>query len=192
MPASGLLTRLCRGTGTRPSPGPPPCPAAALPPPAEAAVTLAALPAVIPTPGRRTRGGTSRQYRPRGRGRDSRPGLAGFPRRLDGTCQARQMGAPCGARIMPVRVLPVPGDRLDRVGGAPVAACRQHRRPLADTRRADGRPGLRLLAIIARSRHGRPGLRADDRHARARRGGRIGSCRAGFHPRYLAPMGHAA
>jgi hypothetical protein len=94
IPASGPPARSCGGTGTRPSPGPPgpPCPATVppAPPPGEAAVSLAALPAAIPAPGRRSRDGTSQDLRSRGGGPDGGPGAGELAAAARGTRQAGQ------------------------------------------------------------------------------------------------------
>ena len=117
--ASGPPARSCRGTGTPPSPGPPgpPCAATAPPPPGGTAVTPAARPAAIPPPGRRSRDGISEYLRSRVGGPEGGPGLA------------------------PVSVSH--RDRPGGDGGAPVAPGGQHRLPLADAGRGDGRPGRR-------------------------------------------------
>ena len=56
--------------------------------------------------------------------------------------------------------------------------------------RGDGRPGGRQLAVTAGTRRHGLGLPAADRHARARRTGRVGPCCAGLHRRHVAPVGH--
>ena len=66
----------------------------------------------------------------------------------------------------------------------------QHRLPLADAGRGDGRTGGRQLAAITGTRRCGLGLPAADGHARARRTGRIGPCCAGLHRRHVAPVGH--
>src|SRR5690242_2693443 len=124
--ASGPPARSCGGTGTPPSPGPPGPPGAATAPPAGgAAVIPAAWPAAISPPGRRSRDGNSERLRSRGGGLAGGPGLA-----------------------------PVSVSHRDRPGGddrVPGAAGGQHRLPLADAGRGDGRPGGRL-AVTAGSR----------------------------------------